>query len=223
MDQAFDELPHHQEFASSVPKTIELQVVRRDSSLGQPLSENEAQQEMSTFAHWFKNVAEVINIPNLGNIGEALLDESAYLSQVRFDQSINAFALEILSVLESDPEVGLNLFAGEATSDLFISTLVVNRILQLNTSTNIGSRLKIGLLPQDVFPATEKSLIYILDDFIVSGNQLGVHLEDIIQYFKQKGIEADKIKEMIRIRIMLAEPKIQPNPNEKLYNRPVAN
>ena len=200
------------EYAPTTLKTIDLQVVRRDNLLGQPLSENEAQQEMSTLAHWFTDVAEVINIPNLGNIGEALLDKSAYLSQEHFDQSINAFAHEISSVLESDPEVSLNLFVGELTSDLFISTLVVNRLLQLNSSINIGNRLKIGLQPKDVFPVTEKSLIYILDDFIVSGNQLGANLVHMIQNFESKGLSRDKIKEMIRIRIMLAEPKIPPNP-----------
>lgn len=198
LDNSVDSLQPIGEFQIRAPKTIDLQIAGED---GYSISEVDAQKEVVDYATLYQRAQELIPSDEMRIAAQSLTEPATYLSQERFNTAIESFARRSYQLLQSNSEINICMCVPELTSDLFITTLVVNRLRSLY-GPNLQDRIQIATLPEHM-TIDQKTRFLFFDDFIVSGNQLGLNVDELITHLEKQGYTKEEIREKIELHIML--------------------
>lgn len=173
---------------------------------GKPIDETIALKDLRDFTIMVEAFGRATHNLDLIRISELLREKSLYIGPEQFDFALDVFAQEINVDIKSGKEIRLYVpplgFANgdyldlNLTSNLFVVVETVKKLIAMGADL---SKLKIGN-NHDAIPTG--SVVYYLDDFMLSGNQINEGIRHIVSAMNPYGKDPQELTDSIKIRII---------------------
>lgn len=174
-------------------------------------AEEQGLEDLEAYVKKVIEVADETGHPEMAESARSFLENLTYIGKPELAEAVSGIASHLVEVARSGNDVYI--YYANSRSEQYITLLTMEEVLRLTDGAfEIRKRFRISDAPHQIAKSCrlteKKSLVAILDDFVISGTRIRTGAHRMFSHLVKSGFSPNEAQEMVEANVVAAPTSI---------------